>query len=646
MRPARLRPAAGRPVFTPPVVSQPVVSQPVGSRPGVSQSAGSRSAVLQSSGSRSAVLRSAVLRPAVVLVAHGSRDPRAAVATEALARAVRLARPEWLVRASYLDHDGPRPLDVLGSAPSSRAVLVPLLLTSAYHGRVDMPAVVREAQSLPIEVSASEVLGPVSPLLVDALQRRLVEAVEGSGCAFLGAGPGFAACPAVGEGSVALAGSAVGGSVAGGSVIDGSAVDGPAVGGADLGGAALGGAALGGSAAGGSAARGAAVGGAGVGVSPVGSGLDGVVLASAGTRDEAARVTVADAAAALGRRLGLPAAVAYALGPGSASGRGCGASAGIRGYPGRHGGLLPRPGLPLRLGGRLGPGGGRGRDSRSAGRRPRVGAPRMRPSGIGADRPARCGSRLNLGRPAQPRPAPPASASRSRSSGRLWMSCNPGSFALTFGGRAFSAPSCVLAARGALSAGARCRRCVSSWGADRTRTRHGGGWPALCVGLGCGLDLKFTRWGWPVLRVGLGCGLDLKFTRWGWPVLRVGLGCGSNLKSTRWGWPVLRVELGCGLDLKFTRRGLAGVVWRVEVRIEPELGLAGVVWRVEVRIEPELDTEAAERPDGSEAGRVLVGQPIWGHTVCSWANPSGGTPCARGPTHLGAHRVLRGVLVA
>jgi sirohydrochlorin ferrochelatase len=256
------------------------------------------------------------LRPAVVLVAHGSRDPRAAVATEALARAVRLARPEWLVRASYLDHDGPRPLDVLGSAPSSRAVLVPLLLTSAYHGRVDMPAVVREAQSLPIEVSASEVLGPVSPLLVDALQRRLVEAVEGSGCAFLGAGPGFAACPAVGEGSVALAGSAVGGSVAGGSVIDGSAVDGPAVGGADLGGAALGGAALGGSAAGGSAARGAAVGGAGVGVSPVGSGLDGVVLASAGTRDEAARVTVADAAAALGRRLGLPAAVAYASGPG------------------------------------------------------------------------------------------------------------------------------------------------------------------------------------------------------------------------------------------------------------------------------------------------------------------------------------------
>jgi sirohydrochlorin ferrochelatase len=173
-------------------------------------------------------------RPAVVLVAHGSRDPRAAVATEALARAVRQAHPEWLVRASYLDHDGPRPLDVLAEAPASRAILVPLLLTSAYHGRVDLPAVVREASSLPIEVTATDVLGPASPLLLSALQRRLTEAAPG--CL-------------------------------------------PAHGGEA-------------------------------------GGLDGVVLASAGTRDEAARATVAAAAAALGRRLGLPAAVAYASGPG------------------------------------------------------------------------------------------------------------------------------------------------------------------------------------------------------------------------------------------------------------------------------------------------------------------------------------------
>jgi sirohydrochlorin ferrochelatase len=127
-------------------------------------------------------------RPAVVLVAHGSRDPRAAESTEALAQAVRRRRPEWLVRAAYLDHAGPRPLEVLGALGARRAVLVPLLLTEAFHGRVDLPAVVAEAAGLPVDVVLAGVLGPARPtggspgiagrtrvprLLLDALVRRL-----------------------------------------------------------------------------------------------------------------------------------------------------------------------------------------------------------------------------------------------------------------------------------------------------------------------------------------------------------------------------------------------------------------------------------------------------------------------------------------
>jgi sirohydrochlorin ferrochelatase len=122
-------------------------------------------------------------RPAVVLVAHGSRDPRAAASTEALARAVRRARPEWTVHPSYLDHAGPRPLDVLtGLLPGRRAVVVPLLLTAAYHGRVDVPAVLAAAAGLPLDLRLAEVLGPSpasaptsrpSPLLVDGLLRRM-----------------------------------------------------------------------------------------------------------------------------------------------------------------------------------------------------------------------------------------------------------------------------------------------------------------------------------------------------------------------------------------------------------------------------------------------------------------------------------------
>ncbi|GAA4592724.1 sirohydrochlorin ferrochelatase [Actinoplanes octamycinicus] len=128
-------------------------------------------------------------RPAVVLVAHGSRDPRAAASTEALARAVRRGRPEWLVRAAYLDHAGPRPVQVLSGLGARRVVLVPLLLTEAYHGRVDLPAVLEEAADLPVEVTLAGVLGPrradlpvegsrraaarMPRLLVEALVRRL-----------------------------------------------------------------------------------------------------------------------------------------------------------------------------------------------------------------------------------------------------------------------------------------------------------------------------------------------------------------------------------------------------------------------------------------------------------------------------------------
>lgn len=118
----------------------------------------------------------------MVLVAHGSRDPRAARANAALVAAVRRARPGTQVRLSFLDHTGPRPAETLLALEESgakRATLVPLLLTSAYHGRVDIPAALMDARAagLRMPVSVSDVLGPVggqtSPLLLAALRRRL-----------------------------------------------------------------------------------------------------------------------------------------------------------------------------------------------------------------------------------------------------------------------------------------------------------------------------------------------------------------------------------------------------------------------------------------------------------------------------------------
>ena len=121
----------------------------------------------------------------LVLVAHGSRDPRAERSTLALAQAVR-RRAGAPVEAAFLDFSTPRLVDALaGSAVP--AVVVPLLLTKAYHGRVDVPAEVERARvAAPgVELRLAEVLGPVAgrvpdraalDAIVAGLVRRLGEA--------------------------------------------------------------------------------------------------------------------------------------------------------------------------------------------------------------------------------------------------------------------------------------------------------------------------------------------------------------------------------------------------------------------------------------------------------------------------------------
>ena len=107
----------------------------------------------------------------LIAVAHGSRDPRAAATVQQLLAAVRRARPGLPVRASYLDHAPPAPPRAL--AGLAEAVVLPLLLTAAYHSRVDIPRVLREVPATRIRYG--EPLGP-HPLLVRALERRLAEA--------------------------------------------------------------------------------------------------------------------------------------------------------------------------------------------------------------------------------------------------------------------------------------------------------------------------------------------------------------------------------------------------------------------------------------------------------------------------------------
>ncbi len=130
-------------------------------------------------------------RPPLVLVAHGSRDPRAAPSTWALARAVGAARPDARVETAFLDFERPGLVAALtreAARGQRAATVVPLLLTAAYHGRVDVPGEIEKAGGLGLAVGLAPVLGPVGgaradgvslDLLVRALRRRLDEAGPG-----------------------------------------------------------------------------------------------------------------------------------------------------------------------------------------------------------------------------------------------------------------------------------------------------------------------------------------------------------------------------------------------------------------------------------------------------------------------------------
>lgn len=105
-------------------------------------------------------------------VAHGSKDPRAAMVVEELLAQVRVPAT---VRAAYLGHAMPSLPQVLSSVSGSspgQVTVVPLLLTAAYHSKVDIPRV------LPPGVRYSDVLGP-HPSLMRVLDRRLAAAGAG-----------------------------------------------------------------------------------------------------------------------------------------------------------------------------------------------------------------------------------------------------------------------------------------------------------------------------------------------------------------------------------------------------------------------------------------------------------------------------------
>ena len=101
----------------------------------------------------------------LILLAHGSPDPRGVQGVQALAR--RVSDSAGLdVHAAFLDHAEPtltQVTEALARRGLSRAVVVPLFLSRAFHVRVDVPAAVTEAsEASGLELALTPPLGLVA----------------------------------------------------------------------------------------------------------------------------------------------------------------------------------------------------------------------------------------------------------------------------------------------------------------------------------------------------------------------------------------------------------------------------------------------------------------------------------------------------
>ncbi len=120
--------------------------------------------------------------PALIALAHGSRDPRSAETVQTLVGQVRELRPDLRIETAFLELCRPRfgtVVDKLVRAGFEEIVVVPLLLTEAFHAKVDVPTVIAEATARHpgLQIRATKVLGLETEFL-EVLDARLREALS------------------------------------------------------------------------------------------------------------------------------------------------------------------------------------------------------------------------------------------------------------------------------------------------------------------------------------------------------------------------------------------------------------------------------------------------------------------------------------
>ncbi len=120
--------------------------------------------------------------PALVALAHGSRDPRSAATIKALVGEVRAMRPDLRIEPAFLDLSKPSfqtTVDKLVRAGYDEIVVVPLLLTEAFHAKVDVPEAIAAATARHenLKIRGTRVLG-LEPVFLEVLDRQLRSALK------------------------------------------------------------------------------------------------------------------------------------------------------------------------------------------------------------------------------------------------------------------------------------------------------------------------------------------------------------------------------------------------------------------------------------------------------------------------------------
>ncbi len=135
-----------------------------------------------------------VMTGAVLLVGHGSPDPRFGEALAQVADGVRALLPGTAVALGFLESTRPTVAQAVGGLPPGEVIVVPLLLAEGYHTRTDLPLQLNPLQLNQLHLNpphlnplgrsrfdVTPALGP-DPLLEAALARRVAEAgIDGDG---------------------------------------------------------------------------------------------------------------------------------------------------------------------------------------------------------------------------------------------------------------------------------------------------------------------------------------------------------------------------------------------------------------------------------------------------------------------------------